>query len=111
MLIATRSLKVRQGDSESDIPVRLFQPEAEEGRGWGCRFEIEWPDRTISMIARGFDSIQALEIALQLIGVQLYTSSYHDAGQLIFEKPGGGYGFPVPRNMRDLLIGDDTKQF
>jgi hypothetical protein len=26
-------------------------------------------------------------------------------------EPGRGYGFPVPNNIRDLLVGDDKKFF
>lgn len=53
--------------------------------------------------------MQALEIALRLIGAQLYASTYHQEGTLVFGKPGAGYGFPVPVNMRDLLVGDDAE--
>jgi len=53
--------------------------------------------------------VQALEIALRLIGAQLYASTYHQEGTLVFGKPGAGYGFPVPVNMRDLLVGDDAE--
>jgi hypothetical protein len=44
---------------------------------------------------------------LQKIGFGLYSSAYRKAGILVFEKPGGGYGFPIPKNGRDLLIGND----
>ncbi len=61
--------------------------------------------------AFGVDSVQALELALQMIGITLYTSSYHRLGQIFFEMEGSGYGFPVPTNARDMLIGDDLAQF
>ena len=61
------------------------------------------------MEAGGFDSVQALFIALGMIGAEIYTSNYHKAGQLFWDKPGSGYGFPVAPTLRDLLIGDDTK--
>jgi len=53
--------------------------------------------------------VQALELALKMIGSEIYTSEYHKAKMLTWEKPGNGYGFPVPQNMRDLLEGDDAK--
>jgi hypothetical protein len=28
---------------------------------------------------------------------------------LVWEAPGQGYGFPVPNNIRDLLVGEDKK--
>ncbi len=61
------------------------------------------------MEAWGIDSVQAILLAFQMIGADLYTSSYHKSGQLIFQEPGQGYGFPVPENLRDLLIGNDRK--
>jgi hypothetical protein len=56
-----------------------------------------------------FDSAQALFLALQTIGAEIYTSSYHKAGKLFFDAPGKGYGFPVVPTLRDLLQGDDAK--
>jgi hypothetical protein len=53
------------------------------------------------------DAFQALHLTLQMIGFRLYVSTYHKFGALVFEKPGNGYGFPVPKIVRDLLIGDD----
>ncbi|OYW33318.1 MAG: hypothetical protein B7Y12_20930 [Rhizobiales bacterium 24-66-13] len=61
------------------------------------------------MVAHGFDSVQALVIAMQMIAADIYTSSYHEAGQLLFRPDWKGYGFPVTHNMRDMLTGDDAK--
>lgn len=36
-------------------------------------------------------------------------SNYHKAGALFFHTPGIGYGFPVPANLRNILIGNDAK--
>ena len=52
--------------------------------------------------------MQALYLALQVIGAELYTSDAHRAGELVWQQEGRGYGFPVPRGMEDLLIGDDA---
>jgi hypothetical protein len=51
--------------------------------------------------------MQAVLLALQMIGTVLYTSDYHKSGKLFWEKPGDGYGFPVPSNLQDMLIGED----
>jgi hypothetical protein len=80
MPIATRTLKVRRPDGDVDVPVRIFAPEKDETRGWGCRFEIVWPNRTAEMTAGGGDAVQALEIAAEAIGAQLYASKYHEDG-------------------------------
>ncbi len=74
-----------------------------------CEYEIDWPEGTRKFAAHGLDSVQALELALKMIGSEIYTSEYHKSKMLSWEKPGRGYGFPVARNMRDLLEGDDAK--
>ena len=50
------------------------------------------------MQAWGIDSVQAILLALQMIGADIYTSSYHKSGHLMFEEAGQGYGFPVPES-------------
>ena len=110
MLIAMRILKLHDGLSDVEVPVRVFLPEEENG-SWFCAYEIEWPDRKWSSRAGGYDSAQAIALALQMIGAVIYTSEYHKSGRLMWEKPGGGYGFPVPQSARDLLIGDDANFF
>lgn len=57
------------------------------------------------------DSVQALILALEMIGTELHASGYHAAGELSFERPGSGYGFPVPRTIGDELVGDDAASF
>jgi hypothetical protein len=93
------------GDTE--VPVRLFQPENDEGM-WICRCEIDWPSQKRSHFAGSADSFQALILALQMIGAEIYASAYHKAGSLKWFERYRGYGFPVGCNLRDLLIGDDT---
>jgi len=61
------------------------------------------------MTIGGFDSMQALVLALQTIGAEIYSSNYHKVGNLFFDKPRSGYGFPVVPTLRDLLQGADAK--
>jgi hypothetical protein len=110
MLIAMRILKLRDAAGNVEIPVRIFAPEEADG-SWSCRYEIEWPDRKWSSAAGGFDSMQAIALALQTIGAVIYTSDYHKSGKLMWERAGEGYGFPVLHGARDLLVGDDRKFF
>jgi hypothetical protein len=105
-MIATRTLKLQRDGDAIDIGIRIFAPRA-SGRDWSCRFEIDWPDGRLSRGAYGVDSMQALVLALQMIGADIYTSAYHKSGQLMFEAPGRGYGFPVPASIRHLMVGDD----
>ena len=65
------------------------------------------------MTAWGFDSVQALVVALQMIGAELYSSSYHKSGKLMLGRADGendlfrGDGFqfvnaPVLRCLRQI---------
>jgi hypothetical protein len=108
MTIAARSLKIRAGGAEVDVPVIISAPERAEV-DWICRFEIGWPEGAASRHAAGTDSVQALVFALQMIGAELYASKHHEAGHLVWMEPGQGYGFPVPNGIRDLLVGDDAR--
>ena len=107
MPIATRKLLIRSPEKETEVEIRLFQPVCEDGV-WKCNYEIDWPTQTRKSFAGGIDSVQTLVLALQKIGTELYTSSHHEKSELIWETPGGGYGFFVPKNLRDMLIGDDV---
>lgn len=108
MLFATRLLAVLDKGVLRGVAVRLFQPEQED-RAWVCRYEIDWPERVRKGAGFGVDGVQALTIALQNIGVELYASPYHRAGTLMFDKAGNGYGFPIAKDARHLLVGDDAK--
>jgi hypothetical protein len=106
MLVAKRRLYVRLGGSDVALEVRLFKPEFESGVS-SCRYEIDWPSGTQKSRAAGVDSVQAIILALQKIGVALYTSEYHRNAQISWLEAENGYGFPVPSNARDLLVGED----
>jgi hypothetical protein len=109
MEIASRVLTLRDGNAETKIPIRIFAPVSEKPGVCGCRYEVDWPGENRAVTAWGFDSIQAVLIAMQMIGAEIYTSSYHKDGKLFWEKSGNGYGFPVVPTLRDLLQGDDQK--
>lgn len=106
MVIATRKILIRASDQDSEMEIRLFQPIYDD-RAWTCNYEMDWPDGMKAGFAVGFDAMQAIILALQSIGADLYVSPYHAKSQLIWVTPGAGYGFLVPGNMRDMLIGND----
>jgi hypothetical protein len=110
MIIAMRLLKLREGGREVEVPVRLYKPKKEDG-SWSCRFEIDWPDEQEAMSVHGYDAVQTLVLALQMVGSRLYGSDEHKAGKLYLVEPGRGYGFPVTRSERDQLIGDEKEFF
>lgn len=110
MIVASRTLKLRQRQGDTDVAVRIFVPRQNDD-GWSCDYEIDWPEGSRKATASGFDSIQALLFALNMIGAEIYTSDYHKSGALMWGRPRKGYGFPLPRIIKDLLIGDDAEYF
>ena len=111
MLIAGRTFEFSDGKIRHAVEVRIFKPERVDDHEWKCEYEIGWPDATRRFAGHGIDSVQALNIALQMVGTEIYTSTYHRAGKLHYHKLPGGYGFPVAANCRDLLEGDDKEFF
>lgn len=109
MLIASRVLRLVSGNDKIRIPIRIFAPEKSKDGSWFCRYEVDWPGEEHKVEIGGFDSIQAIVLAFQAIGAEIYSSNYHKAGNLFWEAPGKGYGFPVVPTLRDLLQGDDVK--
>lgn len=107
-MIAVRILQLQQKNQRLEVFVRIFAPVA-DGTAWRCDYEIDWPVAPRNSAAYGVDSVQALGLALQKIGIDLYMSEAHKAGTLMWEAPGKGYGFPLPANARDLLVGDDKR--
>ncbi len=108
MIIATRVLKLVGGNGDVEIPIRIHAPEKADV-DWICRFEIDWPEEKAERWGTGVDAVQALMFALQMIGAEIYASAHHASGRLVWLAPGFGYGFPVPNNIRDLLVGEDKR--
>ncbi len=105
-MIGKRILTLTTSTGETDVAVILEAPQ-QAGGYWICRYEIGWPGRTKRFEARGDYALQANYLTLQRIGAELYASKYHTAGQLRWGRAGGGYGFPVPKTIRNMLIGED----
>lgn len=106
MIIATRILRIANG---LPVLIRLHAPE-KSGQDWISRFDIDWPGQAISRWGSGVDAVQALIQALQMIGAEVNTSSFSEAGDLAWLPGYHGLGFPVPNNVRHLLNEDDDKQ-
>jgi hypothetical protein len=107
MIVATRTLAIASGEQRKVVKIDVHEPEERSG-SWYCRFDIGWPQPATGEMG-GADSVQALFNTLQMIGLQLYTSEYHASGQLVWDTPGNGYGFPVPKASRDWLVGSDKR--
>src|SRR4051794_10421968 len=110
MVILKHRLRLMQHDGESFVEIVVHRPEPKD-RSWTCDYAIAWPEGVWRSRGTGHDALQALVLTLQKIGTEIYMSPYHAAGQLSVEGAEGGYGFPVPQSLRDLLVGADAKSF
>jgi hypothetical protein len=110
MIIAKRALVLRRRTGNLRIPISIHAPEKAKV-DWICRYEIGWPGGKAKRWSGGVDAVQALELAFSMIGAEINTSRYSKSGRLQWLEPGRGYGFPVPKNIRDLLVGDDKRYF
>ena len=106
MTFAARSLTIINREGRSIVPIVIHQPR-EHSRYWECAFEIGWPNTPVKSNAKGFDAIQSIYLAMQAIAIRLYSSPYHAAGELVWDKPGDGYGFPMPKPGYPDLVGED----
>ena len=107
MKLGCRKLRIVVENHALDLPIDMFAPEQDPSGGWSCRYSIGWPHGTFKSRGWGSDSLQAVSLTLKKIGGELYTSRYHQSGQLVWRERGRGYGFPVASELRDLLVGDD----
>lgn len=93
---------------EIDIPVRFYLPEEMENGDFTCRLEVDWPRGTKTAVARHVDAVASLYAAFQMAGALVYSSEYHQNGDLVWLERNRGYGLPLPKNSRDLYVGDDV---
>lgn len=105
-----RRLKIEHADSVIDVDVTVANAVLQEG-SWYCRFEVGWPEGPKVGEAWCADAIQALYLTMQAIALHLYGSQYHEEGKLYGQKPGTGYGFPLPKNLASQHIGHDRDVF
>lgn len=103
-----RGLKLSDRGSVLNVTVDIVWPE-QRGSSWFADWCVTWPDRRSRGSTGGIDGIQALLGALMAVGVNLNCSAEHDAKRLSWIDDWLGYGFPVPGNLRDALIGDDAR--
>jgi hypothetical protein len=108
MLIGSRTLTVETKDGPRSFAVRLFKPEL-SGTLYRCRYEIDWPEGRVESWAAGNDELHAIQLAMQKVAQDLYMSRPHHEGTMSWLKPWVGYGFPMPKNGRDLLVGHDKE--
>ena len=108
MMLGNRVLYVTTADGPRDVEVRVEQPEP-YGHVWKCQYSIGWPEAKFERRVQGGDALAAMHMALQMIGLDLNSSAYHSEGRLKWMEPWVGYGFPVPKDARDMLTGQDKE--
>jgi hypothetical protein len=107
MKILERILHYSSALGDIEIAISIDLP-VQGDRDWSCRYRINWPDGLYTGSGYGLDATQALLLAMQAIGTDIYTSDYHRSGRLRWQVPGDGYGFPVPATISHLLVGGDA---
>ncbi len=107
MNILSHKLFLKTDGREVVIAIEVHKP-VPGNRCWTCLYEINWPEGRAARNAFGLDALQALVLALQMIGAEIYASAYHQEGRLRAYEKEQGYGFPVASSLRDLLVGADA---
>jgi hypothetical protein len=100
--IATRQFDLRDGGK---VTVTIGKPERfPDSNDYYCPYQIVGSKRSHVRYAGGVDAVQALDLALKMIGADLYTSDEARNGALSWEggSEKGDLGFPVPDVLRDL---------
>lgn len=96
-IIATRRLYfIDESDTRRTVSVFVGKPQAStDSPGYYCPFQIIGIGNQKTQIARGHDSIQALQSALVLLGANLNQLDNEIGGRLIWEGGARGeLGFP-----------------
>ena len=104
IVIAERELDSADGRT---VQVLIGQPQPfpEEGGDYYCPFQITGIGNDMVMHLAGVDSVQALLLALKMIGARLYTSDEGRAGTLTWLEH-RNLGFPVVPYLQDLVPTD-----
>ena len=96
-IIATRRFHfIDEGNSQRAVSVFVGKPQQSNGSSdYHCPFQIIGIGSQTTQLARGHDSIQALQSALKLISANLNYLNKELGGKLLWEGGGQGeLGFP-----------------
>jgi hypothetical protein len=81
MVIATRELiAICKSGERKPVILRLEAPMQDDGF-WRCWYEIDWPEdeepaRTRRFYAGGKDALQAVQLGLMMLGIEVHSSRY-----------------------------------
>ena len=107
-VIATRELTL---DQTGKVTVAVGKPQpCPDGVDWYCPYEKLGIGSGHVKYAVGVDPVQALVLALAMLGAELYCSPEYEAGRLSWDcgAAKGDLGLPVTPNIRDVLPGNNS---
>jgi hypothetical protein len=95
-VVAERVLHLSSDDNESGgLTVRVGKPQQyPDGNGYFCPYEIICPDFRRIFYAAGLDSMQALQLTLRMVSVELHILRRDRHPDIYFDEPGDDLGFP-----------------
>ena len=96
-IIASRMLYVLdEHGSKRPVSVLIGKPEpALDARGYECSYQIIGLGSQETQVARGGDSVQALQAAMVLVGANLHQMNHEVGGRLVWkDATKGDLGFP-----------------
>jgi hypothetical protein len=86
-VIAERHLELRTEDRSIAVVVKLGRPES-TGEDWCCPYEIWFGDTSRSMAMHGADAMQALQLSIATLDVELEYGAEKRGGRLYhFDEP------------------------
>lgn len=97
--VAMRKLELSGNDC---VEILIFEPQEKLKHEFHCKFRIIGLNGDYFRNVVGEDGVQALMLALERIGIDLYTSEAAKAGKLTWNGE-ADLGFPVPSGLEDLL--------
>jgi hypothetical protein len=101
-VIASRQFTL---DKAQSVTVVIGKPLQCGDIDWYCPYQKIGIGSGRVMRAQGVDAVQALVLALTMLGAELYCSKEYEAGRLSWDGGAvkGDLGIPVPPNIQDLV--------
>lgn len=88
-IIAERQLVLRKGELHIEVTVKIGRPELDSsGENWKCPYEVCFGGSCKSMAMHGVDSMQALQLTMATLDVELeFGAKKHDGVLYIYDEP------------------------
>ncbi len=82
-VIAEPHLELRTSNASVDVVVKLGRPELDaSGENWACEYEVWFGDSCRSMAMHGVDAMQALQLSIATLDVELEHGARKRKGSL-----------------------------